>query len=59
MNTAVVSSLLTTTLNCCGCYKRQVGRTMFETSSVPADWVSRCNLMDEVRANRMHKDSSL
>ncbi len=25
-----------------------VGRTMFETTGVPAEWVERCNLMDEV-----------
>eukprot|EP00966_Prymnesium_polylepis_P068427 1589688-Prymnesium_polylepis.2 len=25
-----------------------VGRTMFETDSVPAEWVARCNRMDEV-----------
>lgn len=26
----------------------RVGRTMFETSSVPLEWVERCNAMDEV-----------
>ncbi len=25
-----------------------IGRTMFETDSLPADWVVRCNMMDEV-----------
>lgn len=25
-----------------------IGRTMFETDSIPADWVGRCNRMDEV-----------
>ncbi len=25
-----------------------LGRTMFETTGVPAEWVQRCNLMDEV-----------
>lgn len=25
-----------------------VGRTMFETDSLPHDWVGRCNRMDEV-----------
>jgi glycosyltransferase involved in cell wall biosynthesis/tetratricopeptide (TPR) repeat protein len=25
-----------------------IGRTMFETDRLPADWVTRCNLMDEV-----------
>lgn len=26
----------------------RIGRTMFETDSVPADWVARCNSLDEV-----------
>ena len=26
----------------------RIGRTMFETDSIPADWVARCNGLDEV-----------
>jgi len=28
--------------------RARVGRTMFETDRIPADWVARCNAMDEV-----------
>lgn len=28
--------------------KYSIGRTMFETDSLPKDWVDKCNLMDEI-----------
>ena len=34
--------------------RARVGRTMFETDRIPADWVGRCNAMDEVWVPSAH-----